>query len=420
MTAVGGGGGERAEAVGRSPQPARASGGRARRAMPSPEPVPPPGEPPSAAGAAAPVPPLLRPSPGLRLLAAVVLAALIGVVGGGLAAWGIYLHLGPAQKTIEQLVPGPKGGQGETVGQLATAAGASVAAVATRPATATGIANGGGGFANGAVVSADGLILTSAHAVQGASQLRVGLSTGQAFDAVIAGTDPRHGLVLLRAVGAQGLTPIPIASTAPSVGDTAIIVYSPPGSGLGVEVGTVSSVGETVTTGGGTGTGTGSGAILSGAISIDAIPQPAADGGLVLDSEGKLVGIVATVSGPAVPPGVTALSISAARSLIAQVTGGTAQPQPSFGAESVYLDPAHAAAENLTAGALVTAVTPGGPAAQAGILAGDIVTSVDGTPVDPAHPFEAASLGLAAGDSVAVTVVRAGTTQTLTLRVGTD
>lgn len=415
MTSAGSGGGEEAKMAGRLPAPA--PGGRTRCPATPAEPAAGRGEDaPAGSESASPPPRLLRPSPGVRLLAAAVLAALIGVVGGGLAAWGIYLHLGPAKLTIEQVVPGQKGGQGETVGQLADAAAESVATLATRPATASGVAAGGGGFANGAVVSSDGLILTSSHAVEGASQLRVGLSSGQGFDAVIAGTDQRHGLVLLRAVGAQGLAPIPVASSAPRVGDTAIIVYSPPGSGLGVEVGTVSSVGDTVTTARGSSTGT---STLSGAISIDATPQPGADGGLVLNSEGQLVGIVTVVSGSAVPPGVTALSISAARSLIAEVTGGSGQPQPSFGADAIYLDPAHAAAEGLTPGALVIDVTAGGPAAQAGIVAGDIVTSVDGTAIDASHPFDAASLGLAAGASAAVTVVRAGSTRTVTLKVGT-
>ncbi len=353
--------------------------------------------------AAGPVPPLLRPGPGIRLLAAVVLAAVIGLVGGGAAAWAIYQHFGPAQHTITQLVTGPSGSQGETIGELAQSKEASVVTIATQPVTAATLAQGEAGFADGVVVSSDGLILTSAQAVLGASQLRVGLPDGHGFDAVIAGTDPAHGLVALRAAGATGLTPISLSTTDPAVGDSAVAVFSPPGTGLSVAVGTVSAVGQTVTTDSTTGSSVG------GAFTIDATPQPQADGAPVLNSAGQLIGIVSTITQATPPPGITALSLAAARSLIAQVTGGTAQPAATFGTVSSYLDPAHAAAAGLTPGALIESVSPGGPAAGAGILAGDVVTQVNGIAISATQPFDPASLSLSPGDSAVVTLVRNGT-----------
>jgi putative serine protease PepD len=364
-------------------------------------------------GASGTVPALLRPSPGARLLAAVVLAALIGMVGGGLAAWAIYQHFGPVQRTVPEIVPGRTSNQGTSIGQLAQSRAASLVTIATQPVSAASLAGGAAGFANGVVVSADGLILTSAHAVQGASQLRVGLAGGQGYDAVIAASDPAHGLVVLRAVGASGLTPVPVASAAPAVGDTAVAIFSSPGAGLSVGVGTVSAVGQTVTT------DTTTGAAISGVTTIDATPQPESDGAPVLNSAGQLIGVVTSVTQATPPPGIAALSFDAIRTLLTQATGGVSQPAGSFGAVSTYLDPAHAAAAGLTPGALIESVTPGGPAATAGLTAGDIVTSVNGVAITATQPFDPASLDLAPGDSAAVSVVRAGTALTLTVVVGT-
>jgi len=351
---------------------------------------------------------------GTRIVAGVILAALLGAVGGGLAAWAIYQHFGPGERTITQFVTGPASSKGETIGQLAQSEAASVVSIATQPTTASGLAGGNAGFADGVVVSSDGLILTSAHAVKGATQLRVGLADGRGFDAVIAGTDSAHGLVALRALDATGLTPISLASAPPSVGDAAIAVFRPPEGQLSVTVGTVSAIGQTVTTDSVTG------ASLTDAITVDATAEPGADGAPVINSGGQLIGVISTVTGATAPPGITALSLTAARALLAAATGGTPGPSGSFGAEAIYLDPAHAAAAGLPSGALVEAVVPGGPASQAGLQPGDIVTGVDGVSVDATHPFDPGSLGLSPGESAVLTVVRGGGSPlTVLLVVGT-
>jgi S1-C subfamily serine protease len=139
----------------------------------------------------------------------------------------------------------------------------------------------------------------------------------------------------------------------------------------------------------------------------------------VLNSAGDLLGVVVTITQAPAPPGLTALSLSAASALIATASGAAAQSQGSFGAETSDLDPATAAAADVSPGALIDAVEPGGPAASAGLQAGDIVTSVDGIAIGPQQPFDPASLGLLPGDIAEVTVVRAGASQTVAVRVGT-
>ncbi|MGO8687431.1 MAG: S1C family serine protease [Candidatus Dormibacteria bacterium] len=370
--------------------------------------------PPSAAEASAPAP-LVQPGLRVRLLASVVLAALLGVIGGGAAAWVIYQHFGPVQRIVNEQINGSPNGSGQTVGQLAQAHAASVVSIATQPLTPAGLAAGTSTLADGVVVSANGLILTSASAVAGASQLRVGLANGQGYDAVIAGLDAAHGLAVLRIFGASNLTPLTLATTAPAVGDQAVALSRPLSGGLSVRVGTVSSVGLTVTT------DTATGASVQDAISIDATAEPGADGAPVLNSAGNLIGVLMTVTQAPAPPGLTVLSLSAASALIATASGVTTTPQGTFGAQVTYIDPAIAAAAGLTAtsGALIDSVSAGGPAAIAGLQSGDIVISVNGTPVSPAQPFEPAGLGLGPGDTAEVSLVRGAMTTTVAVTVGT-
>jgi putative serine protease PepD len=362
--------------------------------------------------------PLIRPGPRVRVLAAALLAALVGALGGGAAAWSIYQHYGPVQRIVYQQITGSTSTQPQTIGQLAQANAASVVTIATQPVTAAQLADGTASLVDGVVVRADGLILTSAHAVEGDSQLRVGLSDGQGYDAVIAGVDVTHGLVVLSLSGATNLNldAIPLAASPPAVGDQAIALSRPASGGLDVGVGDVSAVGVTVTTATATATANGP-TTLQGAISIGAISDPGADGAPVLNAAGDLIGIVDTITQAPAPPGVTALSLSAAATLIASVSGGAGQAQGTFGVVSSYLDPARAAAAGTTPGALINSIDAGGPAAAAGLQLGDIVTSVNGIAIDASNPFDPVSLGLSPGDTAEVTVVRGTTTQTIAVQV---
>ena len=362
-----------------------------------------------------PVQPLIRPGPRVRVLAAGILVALVGALCGGAAAWSIYQHYGPVQRIVYQQITGSTSTRPQTIGQLAQANAASVVTIATQPVTAAELADGTASLVDGVVVSSDGLILTSAHAVEGASQLRVGLADGQGYDAVVAGVDATHGLVVLSVTGATNLNldAIPLAASAPAVGDQAIALSRPASGGLDVGVGDVSAVGVTVTTATATGQTT-----LQGAISIGAISEPGADGAPVLNAAGDLIGVVDTITQAPSPPDVTALSLSAAATLIASVSGGAVQTPGTFGVVSSYLDPARAATAGTIPGALINSVDAGGPAAAAGLQAGDIVTSVNGIAMDATHPFDPASLGFSPGDTAEVTVVRGTTTQTIAVQVG--
>jgi putative serine protease PepD len=347
-----------------------------------------------------------------RVIAAVVLSAVIGLIGGGLAAWGIYARFGPVERVIQQTVVGTGGGNGDTLtaGAIATAKSASVVEVLTRTVTAASLLSGPTGIVNGFVVSANGLVLTSIHAIQGAAALRIATADGHSYAATIVRADPTYGVVLLQAHGAQNLTPLTFATVAPRIGDLAIAVAHTPFSPVTLSTGTISSVGVTITL-------TDNEPVLRDALTVDATPDSREDGAPLLNGNGDVIGVVVDAGGAA--PGVVALSMTAASELVAAATGsGGSATVPNVGADSEVIDPATAAAAGVPVGALILSVTAGGPAAQAGLVAGDVVTAVGNTSIDATHPFDPTVLGLAPDQQVALTVYRDGTTRSLELVVG--
>ncbi len=347
-----------------------------------------------------------------RLIAAVVLSAVIGLVGGGLAAWGIYARFGPVERVTQQTIVGGSGGTGGalTAGSIAQTKSVSVVEVITKPVTASSLLTGATGIVDGFVVSAGGLVVSSIHAIQGADPLVIATADGHSYPATIVRSDPTHGIVVLQAVGAQGLTPLIFASVTPRVGDLAIAVAHIPFAPVTLSTGTVSSTGNTVHL-------SGAATPLLDVLTVDAVPDPRQDGGPLLDGNGNVIGVVVAAGSAA--PGVVALSMTAAANLVVAATGGGgATTAPVLGVQSEVIDPATAAAAGLPVGALVLSVTPAGPAAAAGLAPGDVVTAVGTTVLDATHPLDPTVLGLAPGQQVTLTVFSNGRSKALQLTVG--
>jgi S1-C subfamily serine protease len=347
-----------------------------------------------------------------RFIAVMVLSAVIGLIGGGIAAWGIYARYGPVERVTQQnIVGGPGGTSGTlTAGSIAQAKSASVVEVLTKPVTPASLLAGPTGIVDGFVVSANGLVVSSIHAIEGAATLRIATADGHSYPATIVRADPTHGVVLLQAVGAQGLTPLTFATVTPRVGDLAIAVAHSPFSPVTLTTGTVSSVGITVGL-------LDSEPPLHDVLTVDATPDPRQDGAPLLDGNGNVIGVVVDAANAA--PGVVALSMSSAATLTSAATnGGGNAPVPALGVQSQVIDPATAAAAGVPVGALILSVTTIGPGDAAGLLPGDVVTAVGSTPIDASHPFDPTVLGLAPGEQVTLSVYRDGASRTLQLTVG--
>jgi S1-C subfamily serine protease len=342
---------------------------------------------------------------GTRLLAAVVLSACVGMVGGGLGAWGVYTHFGPVERVITET---KTGGGSISVGDIATAVEPSLVMVSTQPVTAAGLATGtAAGLTEGFAISADGLILTSAHAIRGATRLRIGTADGKAYDATIAASDVPDGLVVLRATGASGLVPLRFAAADPRIGDLAVAVFQPALGPLTTRSGVVAAVGMTANDGA---------ADLADLVAVDATPAPTADGAPLVDGAGAVIGVVTTVPSS---PGILAASGRAANALLGAVQRGAPASPPTFGVTGVVLAALPAAATGVPQGALVEAVDPAGPAA--GLLQpGDVVTTVNGTSTATAGGLLPSDFGLVAGDTAVLQVTGSdGAVRSVTLTVGT-
>ena len=331
---------------------------------------------------------------GTRLLAAVVLSACVGVIGGGLAAWGVYSHFGPVERVVTET---KTGGGAVSVGDIATAVQPSLVTISTQQVTPDGLAAGSvAGLVEGFAVSSDGLIVTSAHAVRGATRLRVATADGKGYDATIAGSDVADGVVVLRAAGATGLVPLHFAAQDPRIGDLAVAVFVPALGPLTTRSGVVAALGVNADDGA---------ADLGDLLTVDATSAPQADGAPLVDGSGAVTGVVTDV---AAMPGLIAASGRDAATLVSAVQRGSSTTSAaSFGVTSVIVDAPVAAAAGIPEGALIQAVSPTGPAA--GLLQpGDVVTAVNGSSVLSAGGFQPGDFGLLVGDRAALQVTGTG------------
>ncbi|MEO8897561.1 MAG: S1C family serine protease [Candidatus Dormibacter sp.] len=341
---------------------------------------------------------------GSRLLAAVVLSACVGVIGGGLGAWGVYTHFGPVQRVITET---KTGGGAISVGDIAAAVQPSLVTISTAPISAAQLATGQAtGLAEGFAVSSDGLIVTSAQAVRGASRLRVATADGTAYNAVIAASDVPNGIVVLRAAGAAGMTPLKIAAQDPHIGDLAVVAFHPAVGTLTTRSGVVAAVGVNAS---------GGQVDIADLIAVDSTPAPDAEGAPMVDGSGAVIGVVTSVPGA---PGVMAASGRDAATLVTSAQRGSPVTAATFGVTSVLIDASAAAALGVPAGALIQTISARGPAAGV-LVAGDVVVSVNGASVTSANGFQPSDFGLLIGDRATLQVTgETGTTRTVTITVG--
>jgi len=249
-----------------------------------------------------------RPSRAGSARLVVLAAALSAVLSSGMTF--AALQLGSAGTTAAPATPAvaasaaaatiaPVQGSLTAVGSEAVAtrvAADAAASVVTIVTTEAGVNNpftgnaGATGSGSGFVVSADGLILTNNHVINGATAIRVTFEDGRELAATVVATDAQHDLALVR-VTATGLTPLALGdSGALTVGEVAIAIGSPLGTFSDtITQGIVSGLGRTIDVGE---TGTRRTTHLTGLIQTDAAINPGNSGGPLLDAAGKVIGIV--------------------------------------------------------------------------------------------------------------------------------
>jgi len=259
------------------------------------------------------------------------------------------------------------------------------------------------GSGSGVALTADGLLVTSAHVVEGVNQGVAAFADGRQYELELVGSDPLSDLALIRS-RAAGLTAVEIGDADRlRVGQLVIAVGNPLGYSGSVTAGVVSGLGRSLPTRWGTNQ-----RIVENVIQTDAALNPGNSGGALADGRGRLVGINTAVAGIglglAVPINATTRRILTAlrrdgrvRRGYLGIAGGT-QPLPP------------AAAERLArkAGIGVVEVVEGSPAARAGLRPGDLIVEVGGQAVSRAGDLQGHMIGAPAGQPMEIQVLREG------------
>lgn len=143
------------------------------------------------------------------------------------------------------------------------------------------------GEGSGVVVRSDGVIVTNAHVIEGATDIEVTTADGRTLDATVVGSDPEHDLAVLK-IDADDLTAIAIGSSDQlELGDAVVALGYPLGLGPTATQGIVSGLDRTIQVS----DGPFDASELSGLLQTDAAINPGNSGGALIDSNGRLIGI---------------------------------------------------------------------------------------------------------------------------------
>jgi Do/DeqQ family serine protease len=264
---------------------------------------------------------------------------------------------------------------------------------------------------SGVVVSPDGYILTNNHVVEGATDVKVSFADKEEYPAKIVGTDKYADIAVLK-INKTGLTTLPFADSGHAqVGDVVLAIGEPFGLGGTVTMGIISATGRSM-----------GGQIerFEDFIQTDASINRGNSGGALIDTRGDLVGInTAILSGETGGNQGIGFAIPAnmARNVMDQIMKNGKVTRGFLGILPQELTPEMAKAFGMpnAHGVAVAQVEANSPAQKAGLKVGDVITAVNGTPMDDVNAFRLQVAGYAPGTSINLKVERSG--QTLNLPV---
>ncbi|PPG58373.1 septum formation initiator [Rathayibacter sp. AY1C7] len=343
-------------------------------------------------------------------------ATTIAYPGGSRGSFGGGYVIVPSWGGSTQGGSSPYGSMqgGSSASEQATGATDAVAASTAQTAGVVTITSeltyqGARSAGTGMILTSDGMILTNNHVVEGATAISVTVeSTGRSYTARVVGTDATNDVAVLQLEDASGLTPASLDTDGVAVGDTVTAVGNAGGTGdLVAATGTVTGLDQQITTRSESGI---SAETLTGLIQTDADIVSGDSGGPLVDSAGRVVGMdTAASSGTADITGF-AIPISKALDIVATIEAGadTATVEIGYPAflgvslSSGTASPTSRALATTASGAVIGGVVEGGPAAQAGLEAGDVVTAVDGVAVASADQLSASLAQREPGESVTI------------------
>jgi serine protease Do len=265
------------------------------------------------------------------------------------------------------------------------------------------------GLGSGVIISADGYIATNNHVVQGADEVIVALDDGRELKAKVVGRDPQTDIAVIK-VDAKNLPAVTFAdSNKIEVGDRVLAIGNPFGIGETVTTGIVSAKSRRP----------GLGLDYEDFVQTDAAINPGNSGGALVDVEGRLIGINTAILSR--NGGFQGVGLAVPANLVSQVADGLVKHgkvvRGYLGVGAQDLTPALAETMGLKTqrGALIADVQPDTPASKGGLKNGDVITAVDGQPIEDAHKLTFAVGAVSPGTKLELEVLRDGNTEIVTV-----
>jgi serine protease Do len=275
-----------------------------------------------------------------------------------------------------------------------------------RPSPRRSVAQGSGFF-----ISADGYLVTNNHVVENGTEIEILTDDGRTLDAKIVGTDPKTDLALLKVTEGGPFPYAELADGLPRVGDWVLAVGNPFGLGGTVTAGIVSARSRDIGAG-----------PYDDFIQVDAPINRGNSGGPTFNLKGQVVGVNTAIASPSGGNVGIAFAIPSetVKTVVTELKekgrvergylGAQIQPVTKDIAAGVGLDKA--------AGAIVAGLADDGPASGAGLKTGDVVLSVNGSPVKDARDLSRQIASLEPGSKANLQLWRDGARKDLTVTLG--
>ncbi len=271
------------------------------------------------------------------------------------------------------------------------------------------------GSGSGIVISEDGLVLTNAHVVRGATSITVRFSDRSEKPALLVGSSTDNDVALIRVQGVTGLRAAQLGSSAAlEVGDSVVAVGNALAldGGPTVTAGIISALGRDISD---------QDVSLEGLIQTDAAINPGNSGGPLVNAAGQVVGMNTAIIQNSNNIGF-AIAIDRIKPLIDDIKSGTGQFAPKtflgVSTQTVDADVQTAYGLSVNAGAIVVGVQTGSPAENAGLEAGDVIVKFDGAAVISSEQLQKTVRGKKPQDQVVIEWKRGNQTRTATVVLG--